>query len=195
MEIVKKTKSNLILGDRVIREALLRRLMTFKNKPQKIIEELRVHNGNAIADIVTIHSDAHCYEIKGENDSIHRILQQCKFYDLTFRKITVVTTSRHRSNAERLAPEHWGIMIAKDLGGDVGFSYARPAKSNPNYDKKLALLTLWKSELAEVARSITDKKIKNLTRDQVSNLLVELLTKEDVSRHISAQLRGRFSKL
>jgi hypothetical protein len=180
-----------ILGDKVIRHALVQSLERRAIPPKRIIEELRVHNGNAIADVVTVHNDTHCYEIKGENDSIQRILTQARFYDLAFRKITLVTTVRHQKSAERLSPPHWGILVAKLDEGRVKFSYSRAATNNPHYEKKIALLTLWKSELTEVARPITNMKTAKLSRENLSNLINELLGKEDISRHISNQLAGR----
>lgn len=178
------------LGDGEIRAALIKRLWT-STLPKKIIEELRVHNGNAIADVVTLHDDMHCYEIKGENDSISRILQQAKFYNVAFRKITLVTTAKHRASAERLAPAHWGIMLAYFKDKKITLKYVRPTSANPYYDKKLALLTLWRSELAEVATPIAREKIKKLSRASLSNLIGEMLNKDDVSRQISAQIIAR----
>lgn len=178
------------LGDGEIRAALIKRLWA-STLPKKIIEELRVHNGNAIADVVTLHNDMHCYEIKGENDSISRVLQQAKFYNVAFRKITLVTTARHRASAERLAPSHWGIMLAYFKDDRITLKYIRPTSTNPYYDKKLALLTLWRSELAEVATPITNEKIKNLSRASLSNLIGDSLGKDDVSRQISAQIIAR----
>ena len=64
------------LNDARIREALLRKLAKQKVKPRAVLEELHVHNGRAIADVVTLHAEAHCYEIKGETDRIERILTQ-----------------------------------------------------------------------------------------------------------------------
>ncbi len=53
------------LNDKLIREALLKRLSNFTISPRTIIQELRIHNGNVIAEVVTVHSYPHCYEIKG----------------------------------------------------------------------------------------------------------------------------------
>ena len=58
------------LNDARIREALMRKLEQQKKRPRAVLQELHVHNGKAIADIVTLHSEAHCYEIKGATDHI-----------------------------------------------------------------------------------------------------------------------------
>lgn len=181
----------LVLDDRTIRRSLVSRLVGLSPPPKAILEELRVHNGNAIADVVTVHSTAHCYEIKGETDSIHRILKQSRYYDLVFKKVTLVTTDRHIESALRLAPLHWGIMRAREMRGDVKISYLRPALPSPSFDKKLALLTLWKSELVEVAHSGAMRKVEKLNRAQLSDLLASALTDEAISKSIGEKLTSR----
>jgi len=80
------------MNDTTIREALLRKLWRQKSRPRAVLQELHVHSGKAIADIVTLHSEAHCYEIKGATDRIERITAQGVYYNATFRRITLVTT-------------------------------------------------------------------------------------------------------
>src|SRR6187549_3456621 len=97
------------LNDTRIREALLRKLARQKARPRAVLQELHVHNGRAIADIVTLHSEAHCYEIKGATDRIERIAVQGTFYNTAFRRITLVTTECKVRRALKLAPPCWGI--------------------------------------------------------------------------------------
>ena len=179
------------LGDKEIRNALIHRLTNSITPPKAIIEELHIHNGNAIADVVSLHSDAHCYEIKGEGDKIKRIEQQGYYYDLAFRKVTVVTTESHLTNAQKFAPAHWGIMIAREQYGTIKLSYIRAAKSNPKFDEIIALLTLWKSELNAVASNITDEKIAKLNRNNLAALIAENLNTDDLFKSISNQLIAR----
>src|SRR5881394_2591813 len=100
------------LNDASIREALLRKLERQKRPPRAGLQELHVHNGKAIADVVTLHSEAHCYEIKGAADRIERIMVQGAYYNAAFRRITLVTTECNLKQALRLAPRFWGIMLA-----------------------------------------------------------------------------------
>lgn len=119
-----------MLSDPVIRAALLDKLNRGRPQPKALIEELRIHNGNAIADIVAVYNEAHCYEIKGENDKIERIIEQGRYYDRAFRKVTLVTTSRHIRKAVAIAPEHWGILEAKRNNvGKVTFNADVPGSS------------------------------------------------------------------
>jgi len=181
------------LDDKIIRKYLISRLASLSNKPKAIIEELRVHNGNAIADVVAIHKYAHCYEIKGDTDAVRRILVQRKFYDLAFRRITLVTTDRHLDNALSLAPAHWGIMAASESRGGVAIRYVRRATQNPLYDTRVALLTLWKSELLEVALPISQKKLDKLNRAQLTDFIALNVGQEMLCEQIGHRLVGRAS--
>src|SRR4051794_6277919 len=102
------------LNDARIREALLRELAHQQSRPRAVIQELHVQNGKAVADVVTLHSEAHCYEIKGATDRIDRIAAQSLFYNASFRWITLVTTECKLRRALKLVPPFWGIMIAVD---------------------------------------------------------------------------------
>lgn len=68
--------NNIVLNDKELREALKDWLFRKSMKPKKIIEELSVNNGLAIADVVAIYKDLHCFEIKGDNDKIERALNK-----------------------------------------------------------------------------------------------------------------------
>lgn len=179
------------LGDLEIRGAFKERLLSSKQQPQVIIDELRVHNGNAIADIVTIHKEAHCYEIKGDADKIERAIDQGKFYDLAFRKITLITTSRHIEKANRLLPLHWGIIEAKILNDRISFRNIRAARTNINFDKKIALMTLWRSELIKIAHHIESPILKKPSREDLSYLISQKLGRIQLSEYISSQLISR----
>ena len=119
------------LNDTSIRKALLRKLERQKSRPRAVLQELHVHNGKAIADIVTLHSEAHCYEIKGATDRIERITVQGVYYNAVFRRITLVTTECNLRRALRLAPRFWGIMVAIADGEAVRFRHVRAATLNP----------------------------------------------------------------
>lgn len=181
------------LNDKHIREAFIQRLLRSAKAPLAIKEELRVHNGNAVADIVTLHKEAHCYEIKGRNDKIERAIDQGKFYDKTFRKVSVIMSPNHTKKALDLMPEHWGLIEARLRNGQISFKYIRAAKTNPNFDKSTALLTLWKAELLDAAVGVTSEKLDKSSRQQLTRLLSKHFSKEQTSSLISQQLIERES--
>lgn len=179
------------LNDKHIREAFIKRLQRSQHTPRAIIEELRVHNGNAIADIVSLHKEAHCYEIKGQGDKIERAIEQGRFYDKAFRKVSLITSPNHLKKAERLTPRHWGLIEAKEKKGRIIFRYVRAAKVSSNFEKNTALLTLWKAELLDLAEDVTTAKLDKSSRQQLTSLLSQHFSKEQTSNLISQQLIDR----
>ncbi|MCX6953184.1 MAG: sce7726 family protein [Verrucomicrobia bacterium] len=163
------------LNDARIREALLRKLLRQKARPRAVLEELHVHNGRAIADVVTLHTEAHCYEIKGETDRIERIVAQGAYYNTAFRRITLVTTECKLRRARRLAPRFWGIMVAVDEGEGVRFRHIRAAQLSPKFEKQTATMTLWKSEMLElVSAAGSEKKPRRLLAELIAETRREL---------------------
>lgn len=178
-----------MLNDSLIRVALLARLRNAHPQPKALIEELRVHNGNAIADVVAIHREAHCYEIKGDGDKVERIVQQGIYYDLAFRKVTLVTTSKHIAKAIKIAPNHWGLLEAKEnSAGKIIFRPVRQAQKSVAFDKQIALLTLWRNELFEIASSIEDKVQNKINRDSLSFLISQAFGAQELSLTIGKAL-------
>lgn len=153
--------SNLLLDDPIIRKNLIGFLSLRKPGPKLIFEEFNVHNGNAIADVVALYKYAHCFEIKSDKDKLERILQQSQYFDLSFSKLTLVTTEKFLDKAIDILPHYWGILIAKAWKTDVTFVYKRSAKPNPMWDPEKSLLSLWKSELINLGEKIECSDIKN----------------------------------
>lgn len=181
-----------MLNDKELRGALIEWLYKKSIKPKKIIEELPVNNGFAIADVVAIYNEMHCFEIKGENDKIERILKQGESYNLSFRKITLVTTTKHQEKALALAPSHWGILIAKPYKEEIKFTYIRKSKSNVNFNPIVALTTLWKSEMLEILNKENISILsKDKNRDTISLRISSELNKLNISSEISNKLLHR----
>lgn len=179
----------MLLNDRQIREALIAKLENQLPKPKAVIEELRVHNGNAIADVVALHNDAHCYEIKGVNDKIERVAIQGNFYNSAFRKITLVTTENHLKKALKITPKYWGIIISSYDEKKLLMKYHRGARVNPDFNKELALLTLWKSEMLSF---VEENKHKRAPRDFLAQLISNTKKKAELSSNICDALLSRY---
>lgn len=179
------------LSDKSIRTALVSHLRGRSAVPRAVLEEVRVHNGNAIADVVAIHRSAHCYEIKGETDTVARILRQGAFYDKVFERITLVTTPNHVAQATALAPRHWGMLLATaDESDGVKLRYLRKASVSPSFNKQVALLTLWKSELLTMCEG-QNKRLEKLSRANLTELVAQARAARDVSERIAEFLLAR----
>jgi len=176
------------LNDACIREALLRKLARQKSRPRAVLQELHVHNGKAIADVVTLHSEAHCYEIKGATDRIERIKAQGVYYNAAFRRITLVTTECNLWRARRLAPRFWGIIVATAEDEAVRFRHVRAARLNPNFEKQSATMTLWKSEMLEL---VSEPGAERKPRRLLAQLIAETRRELELSKTICDLLMGR----
>lgn len=176
------------LNDATIREALLRKLERQKSRPRAVLQELHVNNGKAIADVVTLHSEAHCYEIKGATDRIERIAAQGVYYNAAFRRITLVTTKCNLRRALKLVPRFWGIMVAIADGIVVRFRHVRAARLNPNFEKQSAAMTLWKSEMLEL---VSHPGAERKPRRVLAQLIAEAQRELELSMSICDLLLGR----
>lgn len=177
-----------ILNDRRIREALLRKLGRQKARPRAVLEELHVHNGKAIADVVTLHAEAHCYEIKGATDRIERITVQGTYYNAAFRRITLVTTECNLRRAWKLAPRFWGILLAIEGKAAVRFRHVRAAALNPKFEKQSAAMTLWKSEMLTL---VPGPGAERKPRRLLAELIAETRCDLELSTSICDLLLGR----
>ena len=183
-----------ILNDAQIRPVLIAYFERKGYDTFEIMQELHVHKSFAIADVVTLRKESHCYEIKGDGDKIKRILTQGKFYEKSFRRITVVTTEKHKQKALEIAPEFWGVMVTGvDSVGEVSIKMIRRAKINPHFDTNMALQTLWKSELIELM-PVKNKSLQRKKRETLIEMLAESKKKLEVSKQIAVMLGQRHKR-
>lgn len=181
------------LNDKEIRPNLVSYLKQMYYKPLKVVEELPVCFGNAIADVVSINSrNLHCYEIKGETDSISRVTHQAVFYNQSFRKITLVTTNNHVRYAYNIIPEYWGIILVKtDKNGDISFKYLRKAQNNPYFSKEKALQTLWRDELLTIAQKENIHIPTKTNKTTITHIVSSILSYDYVNKYITSLVSQR----
>ncbi|MBB3213912.1 hypothetical protein FHW67_003218 [Herbaspirillum sp. Sphag1AN] len=181
------------LTDKEIRKALIVHLGRRARPPHATLEEVHVCNGNAIADVVAVYKTMHCYEIKGETDSINRIVRQSQFYDQAFPLITLVTTTNHLKRAEVIVPKHWGIIIANSrASGSVIFKHIRGATRNPSYLPEIALLSLWRSELVNFP-NFNSLSLEKMNRQKIAELIASSLPTSAINEVVGKALTARGS--
>lgn len=182
------------LNDAQIRPALITHFQNKDYEPFEIMQELHVHRSRAIADVVTLKKESHCYEIKGDGDKVKRILEQGQFYEKSFRRITVVTTDKHLDKAVEIAPSFGGVMVARSsVKGELKIHILRNARINPHFDIDMALQTLWKSEMLELL-PVKGKYLERKTRATLIEMLAENKKKLEVSQQIAAMLGTRHKR-
>ena len=179
------------LNDKKIREAFVQSLRRRGKVPHAILHEIHVCSGNAIADVIAVYKTIHCYEIKGEADSIARVLHQAKYFDQASPLNSLITTKNHLKRALNILPAHWGIILTEySREGAVIFKSVRGAGSNPLYRPEVALLTLWRSELICFPLMPTHG-LDKLNRQKMAALIVGMLPKKSINEKLGLMLASR----
>ena len=127
----------------------------------------------------------------GETDNVNRLLTQGKFYDLVFKKISLVTTENHLKKSINVIPEYWGILIAYIDNGTVKLRHYRKASSNPHFVKESALLTLWKQEMLNVSNNNNIDLPKKINKRELVSELANNLSLKKVNTEIANSLFDR----
>lgn len=187
---------SMVLKDREIRTALITHLKNRSPRPARVVEELSIDNGNAIADVVACYRELHCYEIKGQTDNVRRVLAQSEFYSHSFPKLTLVTTENHLDWAISNIPDYWGIMLVRSLGERIIFRYVRKATANGLFCKRKALMMLWKKELTAMAKAHPQLILKkSFTRADIAEQISQKFSRTDALIGIQSAIVGRASNI
>jgi hypothetical protein len=182
-----------MLDDSNIRQALKGFLFSKSKKQKVLVDELRIHNGNSIADVVAIYNTMHGYEIKGETDTVARLKFQVNFYNISFPNVTLVTTKNHLEWAKKNLPSFWGILLATKTDSKVHFRYHRKSGHNPLFCQQKSLAMLWKSELIELSERTKCKHIRaSHSRSLIAEKLQSSLKKSDAALFTSKAIANRY---
>ncbi|MFJ5333480.1 sce7726 family protein [Pectobacterium sp. CHL-2024] len=180
-----------MLNDSLIRKEFVRKYI----KDRSIVfHELAVKRGIAIADIVTVNSFAHCYEIKSDVDSLSRLPSQVNSFSDVFKKVTLITTYKHLTKAKSIIPSWWGIIVAKQVKEEVIFNYVRKSMMNPRDTSYDLLKILWNDELKSIlsAKEIPFKK--GFNRDELVNVIVKNSSSKFISDMFLAKMNERVNQ-
>lgn len=181
----------LVMNDAEIRLALINWLNQKKISPQKILNEITISDGLARPDLIAIYNYSHCYEIKGDNDQIQRILKQFAHYQASFKKNTLVTTQKHLKKALELLPSFWGIIVTINKNETIKFKYVRKSSHNPFYRKDIASKILWKAEMQKLLENKDVNFKSNLTRNDLIDLLNTSYSSHELDQSICLSLLHR----
>ncbi|TRW25960.1 sce7726 family protein [Flavobacterium zepuense] len=158
-----------------------------------VVDELGLKNGQVRADIAVLNGKLVGYEIKGERDSLVRLLPQVDAYSEVFEKAYIITAEKHLDKVMKYIPEWWGIYVIK-LNSDnkILFQYERKAMLNESRDVYRIAQLLWKSEAAEILSHHFGYKIKSVyTRQQLYSLLAEACNPNLMSELVLKYLKNR----
>lgn len=96
-----------------------------------LVEEFWVPAIHARADLVTVGSELHAYEIKSHADTLKRLPTQVVGFSALFDRCSVVVAPRHLEKAREIVPAWWGIIVA---GPGRVVTELRPSGPSPDVD-------------------------------------------------------------
>ncbi len=171
----------------------LRRLHAAPNT--LVVDELGLKHGRCKADIAVINSHLIGYEIKSNDDSLHRLAEQVNTYNAVFDRATVVLALRHLKNVQKMIPCWWGITAAMEgQRGAIHFETVRRAALNPSPDEFAVAQLLWRNEAEEeLAKRGTSGRVLKKKRSVLYRELVDILDARELRDVVRVRLKNRIS--
>lgn len=184
-----------MLSDPEIREKFHQKILRrqHRNHQVRVIDELGLRHGACRADIAVIGGELRGFEIKGDRDSLSRLLNQVENYSAVFDRATAITVARHAESVIRLLPNWWGIIICeRGMRGGISFETERSALRNPDVDPLALTELLWRSEAQAILRDRgIDGSILNRPRRTLYRRLAAELSLGELHREVRKTLVNR----
>lgn len=177
-----------------IRNAVLIYLgLQYENDPETvIIEELGLCQGKARVDIAVVNGSIHGFEIKSDQDTLKRLRSQVEIYSRSLETVTLVVGSRHLDESLTSIPKWWGVIVAKEVSGNLHLNIGRKGKLNPCLDPLAVVQLLWRNEAFEALRELDlHRGLSNKPRIVLWKKLVQLLSIDDLKCLIGNTIKSR----
>jgi hypothetical protein len=163
------------------------------NTDTLVVDELGLKHGKRRADIAVINDHLDGFEIKGDEDSLHRLAGQIEAYSAVFDRATLVVTERHRREVQGILPPWWGLVVcAEGPRRAVWFTTVRRSKANPTVDCFSIAQLLWRREAAEIlaSRGVPATVLRS-KRAVLYEHLVDLTEPRELRSLVRARLKSR----
>ena len=164
-------------------------------KDAKIIDELKLCQGDAIIDIAVFNGSINGYEIKSDSDTLERLPKQIEIYNKVFNKMTIVTGDKYIDNIFRIVPEWWGIIKVINGSSKIdNFVVVRENKENQHIDSIALIQLLWKDEILELlelfniksgVKGKSKKVLWKITSDNIELKHIENFVKNKIKNRIN----------
>jgi len=187
MITISSTNTTLPTNDAIIRAALKNRLESRHAKDDKvrIIEELGISHGAGRIDIAVVNGIMHGYEIKSDQDTLHRLPEQIAIFNTVFDKITLVVGKSHLFDAVNMVPDWWGIMVAKNTNGHIMFNRIREEDFNDGQNNLSMARLLWREEALRILEDAGEAKgLYSKPRDFIYDRLSAVLDRQALSEKV-----------
>ena len=158
-----------------------------------VVDELGLKHGKFRADIAVINGHLIGYEIKSDDDSLHRLAQQVEAYNAVFDRATAVVGGRHLGGVKKLTPWWWGIMVAMEgQRGAIHFETIRRAALNPSADDFAVAQLLWRAEAEEeLVKQGFSGRILRQNRSVLYREIIHVLGPRELRNVVRERLKSR----
>lgn len=119
-----------------------------------IVEEMEICFGRARVDMAIIAEGLIGIEIKGPDDTLARLPGQVQHYSRCFDHIVLVVDESHVTEATKIVPRCWGIVIRKERNGMQRYSLKRQSRPNRRVEIEAVLALLWRDEIISIANAL-----------------------------------------
>ena len=182
------------MKDSDIRAALKSELL-FRYKDDRntsIIEELGIHNGTSRIDLAVVNGVLHGYELKSDKDTLGRLSEQAIAYSTVFDLITLVVAEQHLCRAAEVAPDWWGITVARMKYGRLFFRELKLPMRNPCADPVSVAALLWRDEaLAFLEELGAAEGVRSKSKSDVYLKLVKHVGLDELRNRVRERLKER----
>lgn len=161
----------------------------------KIIDELKLCQGEAIIDIAVFNGSINGYEIKSDSDTLERLPKQMEIYNKVFNKMTIVTGDKYIDNIFNIVPEWWGIIkVINGTSKIDNFVVVRENRENKYIDSTALIQLLWKDEILELldlfniksgVKSKSKKALWKITSDNIELKHIENFVRNKIKTRVN----------
>ncbi len=183
------------MGDKEIRTALKHLLKKqYQDVPNTfILDELGIGHGQVRVDLAVVNGALHGYELKSDKDTLYRLPEQAKAYNLVFDRMTLIAGKKHVYEAIKIIPDWWGIKIVESCSeNEIKFHNIRRASNNPHLDAVSILELLWKEEALGFLEELDSAKgFRSKKRSEIYNRIAKVGSLKKIRNEVRDQLRLR----
>jgi hypothetical protein len=133
---------NELVSARQLKAIFIDYLFPHLDKEDVVGSEIMFGSKKGVADLILFsNGQTFAYEIKAQNDDFRKLRGQLEEYNKTFDFVSLITTEKHSSKANRIVPKNNGIII---IYNDLTIKNIREPNQNIflNKDDLLSTMTI-----------------------------------------------------
>jgi hypothetical protein len=157
-----------------------------------LFEELGLCRGRVRVDIAVVNGSLCGYEIKSDEDNLHRLATQVDVYSKVLDRATLVVGQRLLTEALDTVPSWWGVLLAVKTSTGLTFRTVRRGRKNPKRDARALVELLWCDHaVALLEQRDAVRGFRGKPRRLVWDKLCELFELDEIEAAVCERLKAR----